>query len=530
MAALVLIMALPACEPKPAAPVSQAQPEVDNSLAGASIGELRRELDMGAVSSEELVRSYLMRITAMDKNGPTLQSVLAVNPDAIDQARALDAERQQKKIRGPLHGIPILLKDNIESADKLPTTAGSLALIDNFAVRDAPIVANLRAAGAIILGKTNLSEWANFRSDHSLSGWSALGGLTRNAHVLDRTPCGSSSGSAVSVAASLAAASVGTETDGSITCPAAMNGIVGLKPTVGLLPQQGIVPIAHSQDAAGPMALSVTDAALMLNAMVGETPACDATIPGCRKVDYAAALADTALEGKRVGVLRFDSERHPRIEPIYDMALQHLRQAGATLVEVKLPEMSRIYDAENIVLHSEFKTELNAYLATTPPAVKTRDLTTLIRFNRDNPRELALFGQEGFLKAESTSGPNDAAYKAAFADSKRLAQEGITQLLSTQKLDLLVAPTNGPAWRMDVVNGDNFTGSFSTLPAVAGFPHLTVPMGEIEHLPLGLSFIGPAWSEEMLLAVGFAFEERAKARIEPGFLPSIDQGAAVAPR
>jgi amidase len=524
------MLALPACGPKPATPAPQPQSEVDDSLTGASIMDLRRELDAGVVTSEELVQSYLKRITAIDKNGPTLQSVLALNPDAVDQARTLDAELRQKKLRGPLHGVPILLKDNIESADRLPTTAGSLALVDNFAGRDAPIVANLRAAGAVILGKTNLSEWANYRSDHSLSGWSGLGGLTKNAHVLDRTPCGSSSGSAVAVAASLAAASVGTETDGSITCPAAMNGIVGLKPTVGLLPQRGIVPIAHSQDAAGPMALSVADAALMLNAMVGEKPACDSTIPGCRKADYAAALASTALQGKRIGVLRFASGRHPRMEPIYDMALVHLRDAGATLVEVKLPEMNRIHEAEETVLRWEFKAGLNAYLAATPATVKTRDLTALIGFNRDNPREMVLFGQEVFLRSDSTTGLNDAGYKSALADSKRLAQEGITQLLATQNLALLVAPTNGPAWRMDVVNGDNFTGSFSTLPAVAGFPHLTVPMGQIDHLPLGISFIGPAWSEDLLLAAGFAFEERAKARIKPGFLTSIDHGAAVAPR
>jgi amidase len=533
-AILAATIALSACGPELAtspAPAPAARPDSDDSLSGKSITELQRDLDAGVVTSEALVHAYLHRIAAIDRHGPTLQSVLALNPDAVDQARALDVERHQKGSRGPLHGIPILLKDNIESADKLPTTAGSLALVDNMSGSDAPIVANLRAAGAIILGKTNLSEWANFRSDHSLSGWSALGGLTKNAHVLDRSACGSSAGSAVAVAAGFAAASVGTETDGSITCPAAMNGIVGLKPTVGLLSQQRIVPIAHSQDAAGPMALSVTDAAVMLSAMVGEKPACDSTIPGCRKADYVAALTSSALQGKRIGVLRFDSGRHPRVEPVYERALNHLRDAGATLVEVKLPDMSRIYDAEEAVLNTEFKADLNAYLAATPTAVKTRNLTALIGFNRDSPRELVLFGQETFLKADKTTGLEDASYKAALADSKRLAaQEGITRLLSAEHLDLLAAPTSGPAWRTDVVNGDHFSGSFSTLPAVAGFPHLTVPMGEIDHLPLGISFIGPAWSEDLLFAAGFAFEQRAKARIKPDFLPSIDQGtAAVAP-
>ncbi|MET0498002.1 MAG: amidase, partial [Steroidobacteraceae bacterium] len=385
------------------------------------------------------------------------------------------------------------------------------------------IVANLRAAGAIILGKANLSEWANFRSDHSLSGWSAVGGLTRNAHVLDRSACGSSAGSAVSIAAGLAAASVGTETDGSITCPAAMNGIVGLKPTVGLLSQEGIVPIAHSQDAPGPMTATVTDAALMLSAMVGDRPACNGSITGCRKSDYAAGLNATALQGKRVGVLRFETGRHPRIEPVYDKALQVLRDAGAALVEVKLPDMQRIRAAEGIVLNTEFKVDLAAYLATTPAAVKTRDLAALIAFNQGSERELALFGQDTFIEADQTRGLDDADYKAALADSKQLARDGIAKLLQDQQLDLLVAPTSGATWRTDVVNGDHFPGSFSTLPAVAGFPHLTVPMGEIEHLPLGMSFIGPAWSEDLLLAAGFAFEQHAKVRIEPQFIPSIDR-------
>jgi amidase len=518
------MLGLSACGSKPA----PASAPVDDALLGKSIVELQRELEAGSVTSEALVRAYLKRIEALDRRGPALQSVLALNPDATDQARSLDAERRKQGSRGPLHGIPILLKDNIESADNLPTTAGSLALVANVSRRDAPIVANLRAAGAVILGKTNLSEWANFRSDHSLSGWSALGGLTKNAHVLDRSPCGSSAGSAVSVAAGFASASVGTETDGSITCPAAMNGIVGLKPTVGLLSQQRIVPIAHSQDAPGPMAVSVIDAAVMLSAMIGDRPACDSVIPGCKKADYVAVLTASALQGKRVGVLRFESGRHPRIELVYDRALDHLRDAGATLVEVTLPDMKRIYEAEGLVLHAQFKADLNAYLAAAPAAVRTRDLSALIAFNRDNSREMVLFGQDTFLKADQTAGLEEASYKTALADSQRLAaREGITRLLSAQQLNLLVAPTTGAAWRTDVINGDHFPGSFSTLPAVAGFPHLTVPMGAIEHLPLGISFIGPAWSEDLLLAAGFAFEERAKARIKPRFLPSIDQGAAV---
>lgn len=508
--------------PAPATPATPPPEAAAYPLTGKSVADLQKELTAGAVTSESLTRAYLQRIEKIDRQGPTLRAVLSLNPDAVADAKALDEERKQKGVRGPLHGIPLLIKDNIESAGSLPTTAGSLALMENVSGQDAPIVANLRAAGAIILGKTNLSEWANFRSDHSLSGWSGAGGMTRNPHALDRSACGSSAGSGVAIAASLAAASVGTETDGSITCPASMNGIVGLKPTLGLLSQERIVPIAHSQDAPGPMTATVTDAALMLSAMVGDKPACNGPIAGCRKSDYAAALTATALQGKRVGVLRFDSGRHPRLEPVYEKALQVLRDAGATLVEAKLPDMRRIHEAEDVVLHTEFKVDLNAYLAATPAAVKTRDLASLIAFNDGSERELAIFGQDTFIKAQATQGYAERVYKDALADSKRLAQDAITKLLKEQKLDLLVAPTAGATWRTDVVNGDHFSGSFSTLPAVSGFPHLTVPMGEISHLPLGISFIGAAWSEDVLLAAGFAFEQRAKARVEPQFLPTID--------
>jgi amidase len=529
---LILIAASVACGSKPAPPASPVTPEpaaaaaaaIDDTLIGKSFVELQEELTAGKRTSESLTRDYLKRIDAIDKQGPKLTAVLALNPDAIDEAKALDQERKDKGPRGPLHGIPILIKDNIETAGKLPTTAGSLALVDNVSGQDAPVVANLRAAGAIILGKTNLSEWANFRSDHSLSGWSAVGGFTRNAHVLDRSACGSSAGSGAAMAASLAAGTVGTETDGSITCPSAMNGIVGIKPTVGLLSQDRIVPISHSQDAPGPMTASVADAAAMLSAMVGAKPACDGVIPGCRKGDYSARLNIAALQGIRIGVLRFASGTHPRIEPIYDKALQVLKDAGATLVEVKLPDMKRIGEAEGIVLNTEFKVDLNAYLAKTPAAVKTRDLAALIAFNDGSKEELALFGQDTFIEAQQTKGYDDPVYKAALKDSKQLAQDGITKLLKSDKLDLLVAPS-GATWRTDVVNGNHFSGSFSSLPAVAGFPHLTVPMGELDHLPLGMSFIGAAWSEDLLLAAGFAFEQRAKARVTPKFMSSIDGGS-----
>ncbi|HEY5809000.1 MAG TPA: amidase [Povalibacter sp.] len=490
-------------------------------LPPKSITELRRELDSGQTTSVALVQAYLARIEAIDRNGPALHAVLAINPQALDQARELDRELQRRKRRGPLHGIPILIKDNIESLDPLPTTAGSLALIDNVTGRDAPVVANLRAAGAIILGKTNLSEWANFRSTHSVSGWSAVGGLTRNPHVLDRSACGSSSGSGAAMAAGLAAATVGTETDGSVVCPAAMNGIVGVKPTLGLLPGAGIVPISHSQDTAGPMTSSVRDAAILLTAMAGTKPACVKT--GCVVHDYAASLSSASLTGKRVGVLRFNEGRLPQLDPVYERALSQLKGAGAELIEIEMPDTARTDEAEEQVLYSEFKVDLNAYLATTPAAVKSRDLAQLIEFNRTEARETALFGQEIFVRSQATAGLDDMTYKTALADSKRLAgEEGIARMLVANKVELLVAPTTGPAWRVDTVNGDNYSGSFSTLPAVAGYPHVTVPMGDVKGLPVGLSFIGGPWTEDRLLAAAFVYEQRAKIQLTPRFLPSID--------
>jgi amidase len=501
---------------------SAAPPVMDRS-----IGELRKDMDAGRTTSVALVKAYLARIEAIDKRGPRLQSVLTLNPDALAQAQALDDELRQRGARGPLHGIPILLKDNIESADPMPTTAGSLALARNLTGRDAPVVANLRAAGAVILGKTNLSEWANFRSDHSISGWSGVGGLTKNPHVLDRSACGSSAGSGAATAASLAAAAVGTETDGSITCPAALNGIVGLKPTVGLLSGQYIVPIAHSQDTAGPIARSVADAAVMLAAMVGDPSACKARAADCKTADYVGALSTQALRDKRVGVLHFTEGRWPQIDPIYAQALDVLRAAGATLIDVATPDTSRVGAAESIVLRTEFKADLNAYLAATPAGVSTRDLTQLIEFNSKTAAETVLFGQETFIKANATQGLDDPAYQAALADSRRLAgPEGLLRILKEQQLDFLVAPSSGTAWRIDIVNGDQFPGSFSTLPAVAGYPHLTVPMGVLQDLPLGISFIGAPWSEAQLLAAGYAFEQKTKARVTPKFRESVETGAA----
>lgn len=504
--------------------VGAAQAAVHDDLATKSLDQIRIELSLNKTTSEALVRAYIERIEAIDRAGPKLQSVLVLNPDAVAQAKALDAERVRKRLRGPLHGVPILIKDNIETLDPMATTAGSLALESNVTKRDAPIVANLRAAGAIILGKTNLSEWANFRSENSVSGWSGIGGLTKNPHVLDRSACGSSSGSGSAIAAGLAAAAIGTETDGSIVCPSSMTGIVGLKPTLGLLSGQRIVPIAHSQDTAGPMGHSVRDVAIVLDALVGKQPACEPPAQGCKRADYLAGLSNDALRGKRIGVLRFKTP-HLQTQAAYERALEVIRKAGATLVEVPTPEMDKIFEGEDLVLHTEFKADLNAYLATLPASIQTRTLGSLIAFNASTPRETVVFGQEIFTKAEGTLGLKDHRYLEALATSKRLAgPEGIDKLLKDSTLDLLVAPTTGTAWRLDTSNGDHFSGGFSTLSAVSGYPHLTVPMGAYRDLPIGLSFIGTAWTEDKLLAAGYAYEQASKAKVKPKFLPSIDEG------
>lgn len=504
----------------------------DPALPYQSLSQLQQQMSSGKLTSEALVQHELDRIRLLDRQGPTLRSVIALNPDAIAQARALDEERRTHGARGPLHGIPVLVKDNIATKDAMPTTAGSLALVQNQATEDAPVVVALRAAGAVILGKTNLSEWANFRSNHSISGWSAVGGLTRNPYVLDRTACGSSSGSAAAVAAGFAPAALGSETDGSITCPSAMNGVVGLKPTLLLLPQQGIVPIAHSQDTAGPMARSVADVATLLTVMVRGSPArCALVGNDCATVDYNAGLDKDWLKGKRIGVLRFKAGSHPELEAVYERALAHLRAAGATLFEVATPDMVALGAAEQLVLLTEFKADLNTYLASTPPAVTSRDLAALIEFDRASPYELELFGQDLFIQAEDTKGLDDPAYRKALETSRRLAgAEGIDKLLQGQQLDVLVAPTMSAPWRVDRVNGDASADSFTTLAAVAGYPHLTVPMGQVQGLPLGLSFIGTAWTEAKLLAAGYSYEATTPGFVAPEFIPTLESATWSEPR
>ncbi len=491
-----------------------------------SIDQLQAMMQAGKASSVDLVRAYRARIAAMDRKGPALRSVITLNPDAEAQAKALDAERKAGRIRGPLHGVPVLIKDNVETADAMPTTAGSLALKDNMTRRDAPVVAQLRAAGAVILGKTNLSEWANIRSTRSMSGWSAVGGLVRNPYALDRTACGSSSGSGVAIAASFAAAAIGTETDGSVVCPSSINGLVGLKPTLGLVSRTHVVPISHSQDTPGPMARSVRDVATMFSAMIAPDPADAATAgAGAYRRDYAAGLSTSALSGLRIGVIR--PEMTADVAGRYEAALDVLKAAGAVLVEVKQPKLEGIGEAELLVLQTELKADLDTYLATTPAAVRTRTLDQVIAFNTANAAtEMPFFAQETFEAAAKTRGLGDPAYKAARAKSLRLASvEGIDAMLKSAGATVLVEPTYGPAWLSEPVYGDQYGGpSASELPAVAGYPNLTVPMGLVRGLPVGLSFIATKYGDAAVLGAGYAYEQRADARVAPRYRARADAG------
>jgi amidase len=499
-------------------------------LVEKSIGELAADMAAGVVTAEALVEAYAARIAEIDFAGPRLNSVISLSRHAVEEARALDAERRAGRVRGPLHGAPILIKDNIEAADGAATTAGSLALKDNVAPRDAPCVARLKAAGAVVIGKTNLSEWANFRSAHSISGWSAVGGLVKNPYALDRSAGGSSSGAGAAIAASLAAAGVGTETDGSVTAPSSFAGLAGLKPTAGLVSRSRVIPISASQDTPGPMGRSVTDVALLLTAMAGSDPADPATAQAdARRVDYVVALAGASLRGARLGVLSFAARFTPRVDAVFEAALSVLKAEGAEIVEIEeFKPAEQLGRDELAVLLTEFKAGLNAYLATTPKAVETRTLESLIAFNARTPRELCLFGQDLFERAEATAGLADPAYLKARADSLRAAgAEGIDRLLADHRLHALISTSYGPAWRIDVAAGDHGWGRTSRMPAIAGYPHLTLPMGDVQGLPVGLSFIGPAWDEARLLQLGYAFERAAKARKPPAYLASLEQKPAI---
>ncbi len=505
----------------PAAAMPPPLPDV----ADASMASLQADVAAGQASSEAIVSAYIVRGKAVE---PKVNAIIATNPTALSDAFVADQARRAGD-RRPLLGAAILVKDNIETADAgLATTAGSLALADNVTGRDAPVIARLRAAGAVVLGKANLSEWANIRSDYSISGWSAVGGQTRNPYALDRSPCGSSSGTGAAIAAGLAAAGIGTETDGSITCPAAVTGLVGLKPTVGLVSRTGIVPISATQDTAGPMTRTVEDAALLLTAMAGTDPKDPATAQADRRrEDYAARLKPDALKGARIGVMRYAAGFHPQTDAVFEAALATLKAQGAVLVDVpEFPNRGEIGQNELVVLLVELKAGLNAYLASTDPAkVKTRTLADVIAFNTANAdKEMALFGQDFFEQSEASKGLDDPAYLKAKADAARLAgPEGIDALLAKHDVTALVGPTLGPAWPIDPVLKDRFVGGGAGgAAAVAGYPHLTVPMGQVMGLPVGLSFVGPAWSDGLLLGYGYAFEQAADARKAPTFPASVN--------
>ena len=498
-----------------------------------SAEELAEGIRTGASTAEAAVAAFLSRIEAYDQQGPMLHSVIALNPDALAEAKALDAEAKAGKLRGPFHGVPVLIKDNVETRE-LPTTAGSLALRDNDTGRDAPIVARLRAQGVIVLGKTNLSEWANFRSSNAIAGWSGLGGLTRNPHSLDRTACGSSSGSAAAVAAQLAPLAIGTETTGSIICPAAMNGVVGFKPTTGLLSRTHIVPISPRQDTPGPITRTVRDAAMMLTIMAGSDPDDPATVQAdAKKEDYAARL-DRGVAGMRIGVFRWAEGDNPDVSAVFEGALSVLRRLGAILVDI--PSFSPapvLWESGDTVLRTEFKHALNRYLASAAPEVGVRTMAQLIAFNEQHAeRELALFGQEILIASNDAGSVDEPGYVEIVAAIERATREdGLDRLLQDHDVEVLVMPSAPPAFVVDVVYPDHNPGGLigaGWLAAMAGYPILTVPMGAHRGAPLGLSIMGAGWDDATVLAVGYAYEQASRQIMLPRFSPSPFDGSETA--
>jgi amidase len=504
-------------------PAPQARPNAFE-LDETTIADLQAAMASGKYSARSITQKYLERIEEIDKHGPALASVIEVNPDALAIADGLDKERTQKHVRGPMHGIPVLIKDNIDTADRMQTTAGSLALLGSKPVKDSFVAERLREAGAVILGKTNLSEWANIRSSHSSSGWSGRGGQTKNPYALDRNPCGSSSGSGAATAANLCTVAVGTETDGSVVCPASANGLVGIKPTLGLVSRSGIIPISHSQDTAGPMARTVRDAAILLGAMAGVDARDSATAASTGKAatDYTSFLDPNGLKGARIGVARKYFGFSDPVDALMNQLVEQIKRAGAEVVDpADLPSHGKFGESEFMVLLYELKTDLNAYLAARPGAPGS--LKELIDFNSHNKdKEMPYFDQDIFIKAEAKGPLTTKEYTDALEKDLRLSRtEGIDAVMDQFKLDAIMAPTAGPAWFTDWVNGDCSNGGSSNAAAVAGYPDITVPAGFIFGLPVGVSFFGRAWSEGTLLKIAYGFEQLAKARKGPEFLGSV---------
>ncbi len=479
----------------------------------------------GELNSVQLTEYYLRRINELDKNGPHLNSVIELNPEAMTIAAKSDEERSAGKIRGPLHGIPVMIKDNIDTADKMQTTAGSLALAGSVAADDSFVAGKLREAGAVIIGKTNLSEWANFRSTHSSSGWSSRGGQTRNPYIIDRSPCGSSSGSGVAVAANLCAVAIGTETDGSVVCPSAINGIVGIKPTVGLISRRGIIPISFSQDTAGPMARSVADAATLLGVLTGFDPDDDKTKESAGRFysDYTQFLDANSLNGKNIGIDRKSFGYHEKLDKIINEKIGLIKNAGANLIELdSVITDNSVYDDEFDLLLYEFKDGINKYLKKLSGS-GPKNLQDLIDFNEANRDKVMLwFSQDIFIKAQEKGDLSSEEYTKIIAKiDKVVRKEGINKVISNNKLDAIVAPTGGPAWNIDLVNGDHYLGSSSSLPAMAGYPHITVPAGYIDGLPVGISFFGLDWHEPQLIGMAYAFEQMTKSRQKPKYIKTL---------
>ena len=518
--ALASVRALADDKAKSADPV---RPPQSFELDEATINDLQTGMASGKYTAQSLTQKYLSRIAEIDKNGPGINSVIEINPDALAIAAALDDQRKAVRLRGRLHGIPVLIKDNIDTHDRMMTTAGSLALGGSIPLQDSFVVKKLRDAGAVIIGKTNLSEWANFRSSHSSSGWSGRGGQTRNPYVLDRNPCGSSSGTGAAIAANLAAIGVGTETDGSVVCPSNANSLVGIKPTLGLVSRAGIVPIAHSQDTAGPMCRTVTDAAILLGALTGVDPRDSATNAGTGRsfADYTKSLDVNGLKGARIGVHRKAFGFNDAVDKVMKDAIDIIKTRGATVVDpADIPTHGKFDDSELEVLLYEFKADLTAYLASLGPRAPVKSLKEIIDFNEQyRDREMPYFGQDLLIKAQAKGPLTEKAYRNALAKNHRLSRkEGIDFVMDKNKLDALIAPTGGPPWPTDWVNGDHFTGGYSSASAVAGYPHITVPAGYVFGLPVGISFFGRAWSEPTLIKFAYAFEQATRARRTPEFL------------